>query len=592
MAVKSTQPPSDFSSATPQFFAQIHPRDGGSFILTSGNPGIIQVEIRISVQQSQDHSFSIDFTPGGPIGPDDASNWSYIIPPFSLVILYAQRGQSQRVIMIGLTSIVQEAQIWTPRGVTRGVRISGFDFSLYFKAFSYYELTYLGLLQAVEKTLGAAGYIFQNFGGISGGYTPSQFAYIWLAYVMLGVGNPANLKSLGLPNVKAVLQNTFVTYNKNPLFIKDFIGLWIEPYTEGPSTIPILSNFFNSEGSWFDKFYSILPWPFYEVFVITGTANMFSQMSTINSATINQQLTQPGTIETGYAQIPTKPISIPGFDDTFPIFVGRVNPLPWTEIHANAQGVQTSLEWHSKRWNNLPLFDFTGYGFLDSRVVTSTEDIRNFYAIISSDTYQPKSRTGAVQPTAYALEQWGGLWDRNSIANYGFLPQIESVMWFTLLNDGNFNSQGFPLDGTRMLPMQSKLASYYEPSPNMLHGDVTINFWPEVYPGTRFQYFPYKSHNSNDIFMFYIEGVQHNFVFGGRSTTTLNLTRGVRANNYADDNLMNLLHTGAVTRKDGVLTPRTNLVQSASLQYFQLQNLNPMMSPFVTAANPASGVTP
>ena len=57
----------------------------------------------------------------------------------------------------------------------------------------------------------------------------------------------------------------------------------------------------------------------------------------------------------------------------------------------------------------------------------------------------------------------------------------------------------------------------------MVNGTVEIPLWPEVIAGNIFRYRPFKS---QDIYLFYIEGVQHIYEFGGNSKTVLTLSRG------------------------------------------------------------------
>ena len=68
---------------------------------------------------------------------------------------------------------------------------------------------------------------------------------------------------------------------------------------------------------------------------------------------------------------------------------------------------------------------------------------------------------------------------------------------------------------------------------------------PEILIGTRFRYAPYKGAPSWD---FYVEGFQHRFIFGGNSTTTLTLSRGLPTSVYQDVTVLSAIHTGDATR--------------------------------------------
>ena len=55
--------------------------------------------------------------------------------------------------------------------------------------------------------------------------------------------------------------------------------------------------------------------------------------------------------------------------------------------------------------------------------------------------------------------------------------------------------------------------------------------WPDVIPGFRFRCFPFKN---TEEYEFYIEGVTHNYVFGGPSFTVVELSRGLRTTDYGN----------------------------------------------------------
>jgi len=75
---------------------------------------------------------------------------------------------------------------------------------------------------------------------------------------------------------------------------------------------------------------------------------------------------------------------------------------------------------------------------------------------------------------------------------------------------------------------------------------------PDLPIGTRFRYSPHKDGLPWD---FYIEGIQHHFVFGWLSTTTLTLSRGLPSSIYASassDGLLQAIHVGNAMRHNGL----------------------------------------
>jgi hypothetical protein len=102
----------------------------------------------------------------------------------------------------------------------------------------------------------------------------------------------------------------------------------------------------------------------------------------------------------------------------------------------------------------------------------------------------------------------------------------------------------------------------------MARGDVTIPLAPHVLVGTRFRYAPYKDMINWD---FYVESVTHSFVFGGESTTSLSLTRGLPSSIYADasdDGLLKAIMVGDAMRLNGRYTKGLPEGSEKALQFF------------------------
>ena len=109
----------------------------------------------------------------------------------------------------------------------------------------------------------------------------------------------------------------------------------------------------------------------------------------------------------------------------------------------------------------------------------------------------------------------------------------------------------------------------------MLRGQVTIPLAPSIRIGTRFRYTPFKNALPDDApWDFYVEEVTHRFVFGGQSSTTLALTRGLPSSVYADSGsggLLRAVYTGNARRQDGLYVPGLPAGTGEGLQVFSTQ---------------------
>jgi hypothetical protein len=93
-----------------------------------------------------------------------------------------------------------------------------------------------------------------------------------------------------------------------------------------------------------------------------------------------------------------------------------------------------------------------------------------------------------------------------------------------------------------------QMPAYCEPTPNMLSGPMTMELRPDIIPGNRFAFAPYRDGVQ---WTFYISAVSHSMAFGSRATTTLSLTRGLPTSVYQDNALMLALCTGNAMRQNG-----------------------------------------
>jgi hypothetical protein len=142
--------------------------------------------------------------------------------------------------------------------------------------------------------------------------------------------------------------------------------------------------------------------------------------------------------------------------------------------------------------------------------------------------------------------------DLASVARYGYRPFIANIDWFADL-DGNAakstQQSGGQADFALTVGIIAlKAAGYYESAPLMGAGSVVTNLRPDIKIGTRLQYPMPKNLESWE---FYIDGVDHEFVFGGQTTTALTLSRGMPSAVYNDEDLMLAILSGNAMRQDG-----------------------------------------
>ncbi len=122
------------------------------------------------------------------------------------------------------------------------------------------------------------------------------------------------------------------------------------------------------------------------------------------------------------------------------------------------------------------------------------------------------------------LWNYSGGADIYSIQRFGFNPVIQTTNYFVNLNPDIQQAQQGADIPLAVASLITRLITWYDPEPVMLKGTVTMELRPDIFVGCRFEYAPYRD---GERWQFYIEGVEHNFVFGGESTTTLKLSRGL-----------------------------------------------------------------
>lgn len=558
--------PSDFLNAGINFNVDIYPHEvyvSSPVTLHGSQTGILSASIVKNIRNRTGGEFILSLAPGGPNGVNSNPTWTQIITPSSLAVIYLQRGASKRIFMIGIVTKIEETEIWTSGKVQRVINLYGVDFTYYFSVMSYYEMMYFGLLQSNQFS-GVAGFIFGEFGGTFSG-PPVTEAWQWLTLVMLGVGNTTS---------PAVLEQTYVTYKNSKIFIKDLFGYWFEPFNEAGQTayFPLFTDLMNSEGSWMDKLLSILTWPYYEFFIDTVTDSDFPIIPQI------QGINSPST---GYAKSPAQKIFLSGYNSAYPVVIGRVNPLPWISIDASQ-----NIQYHHTRWDALPIYDYSKTGFITSKLYFSMEEVANFFSLNTTDSRTLAQTAGVANPQLFAINMLGAMYDQNSINNYGYRPQFANTRWLTSIKPNSTTGPAVNLTYMSAV-LIGKHASYYEPTPYMMKGEIQIPMWPDIRPGNRFVCNPFKAPINDPYgqYMFYIESVNHQYAFGGASTTTLEVTRGLPKIEYDNPDLMKQLHAGQVEKINGKLQLRTaaSLKSSPGLIFVNpsiIANVNIAESPY------------
>ena len=89
--------------------------------------------------------------------------------------------------------------------------------------------------------------------------------------------------------------------------------------------------------------------------------------------------------------------------------------------------------------------------------------------------------------------------------------------------------------------------------------------WPDILPGNKFLYNPFK--DSQDLYEFYIESVAHVYEFGGKSSTTLELSRGLKYTDYNNQTTMVGLHLDTYARINGQLSQRSDASATGGAYY-------------------------
>lgn len=499
--------------ASPICSIDVYPLEGGNFSIQADSGHLLAVQTSKNIREEVGH-FSIKLAPGGPAGANRGPSWTEIITPMSMVLIGMRRGTRVGIVMIGVVTSIEETQSWTTGGQTqRDTTIVGQDFGYFFSQFGYYSLWYLG-----------------SKGGAAGSDIGQPSAGLALAAGAILQGSPADVARSWYENVMAgangIMADTFVTYKGTRVKFPLAMATLFQQFAN--YVIPFADSFIATEGSWINKFRSIFPFPWYEFFIATADPKLYGA-------------------DGGYAFSMS---SIAGVTAS-PVLVARINPVP--SITGLGSGdLATFTQMNSSAWNALPLHTLDS-GFISSAVTFSQEAVKNFFTINPTwfrALYGQNNANMANFPVYFSSAA-----DVGSIHRYGFKPADGTLSW---LSDPNgTQAQTGAQTGTNdvsqdmIAELTARLASWWEPNALMLTGHVDMPLRPDILPGNKFQYQPFKDNVDHD---FYIEGVSHTFVFGDnrqRTRTSLMLSRGLPTKVYDDPALLLDVHTGQAVRVNG-----------------------------------------
>lgn len=518
--------------AAPACSVEVYPFEGGPITLTGGQ--IRSVTVNKTLLGAATGEFTIELTPGGPLGTETPLTWSQIMTPMSHVLIGMSRGADAAIVMDGVLTTPSEDQIWSTRtdqgsSAARANTLAGGDFGWFYQRFNYYALTFFGLTAGNPKIgggnlplgLSLPAILSQGLigGTSSANSNPVLVGQAWYNDVMAGTSG--------------LLSKTYVPFSGGSryLFPQTMTQVW-ERYPD--VFIPYADNFMTGAESWAAKFLSIFPHPWYEFFVTTAPAGAYvpAGAETVAGAVFTMQ-------------------SMPYARPAGPVMVTRINPVPaFTLEQLSSAGAAVPGDLDTTRWNALPLYDLSqvGYSFLSSSVGFSASDATNFYQMnpLYYKTLAPGNNANSIPATFFYIAAA----DPASVQRYGFSPKVASTHW--MCDPLGTAAQNLGLNITQtILALTGRLISWHHPTPLMARGQLMLPLSPNLMVGTRLRYAPFKN---GELWDFYVTGVQHKFVFGGNSYTRLTLSRGLPAAIYADgtsDGLLRAIHTGNAMRQSG-----------------------------------------
>jgi len=544
---------------------EVYTLESGAYSIRSGDGLVRAVTVSKSLRGGSTGRFVVEMAPGGPNGVDSAPDWTEILTPGSHALIGMGRGSEAAIVMDGVITVSTEDQQWQTSAegssAVRSQAIVGADFAWFYNTQNWYMLAMQGLV--LGTNIGNMLRFAPPSTAVSQNGLPSA-----MSKGLIGNGSPVKIGSAWWDIMSStsigILNSTFVPYGGGitRLPFGSVVGQNFEQYPD--VFIPYTEQFLGLE-SWMSKFMDIFPWPWYEFFVTTAPSGVYSFIDlpsdggatasltppspgvdvSINvSVTANKNVVTSGTVFT----MRDFPTALPAG----PQMVARVTPSPRFDF-VSRESVQNYVPGNMdmSRWNALPVRKMHEYGFFESRVEFSSEEAKNYY-MLNPTAYQTMFGHSGSNVTPFPFI-FAGAADPASVHRYGYRPVDATLRWMYDWN--GLTAQQAQTSGSKINIVQTvatltaALASWWHPLPLMARGQVQLPLSPSIYIGTRFEYAPFKD---GVPWTFYIEAVEHRFVFGGRSSTTLTLSRGLPSSVYADsgsDGLLRAIYTGNARRQ-------------------------------------------
>lgn len=524
----------------PQCFVEIYPTNAtgnqsGSYVLSGTEGHILSCSVQKDITQTSG-TFSLTLAPGFNGNPD--ATWANIVTPMSLVLIGMQRAGRSTIVMVGVVTGITEGTAWGHQGVQRVTTITGTDMSYFFTNFSYFALGFLGATAGTQVgeavgigDLSSAKLL--NMGFLAG--TPQQIGVNFIEQVMFG-------KSFGL------MQKTKVNYiGNNTIPLGEVFGINLAEYTD--AVIWFDADFVTTEQDWYAKFQNIFPSPWYEFFIITGP-----QSTVRNPQPWGADVQQPG--------FPFVMQSLPQAPAVQATIVARVNPMPVLQVTAPAQGFGASITGlDQSKWDALTLFQADEDFPRQSAMQFGIGSLANFFGINPVNIGSMYGNGNSIGATILLAMETAC--DPSSIIDYGYRPAILPTVWLGDASGANSQNPNIYSNFSQVSAgLIARIISTLGPQALMASAVVTLPLRPDILPGNKFEYSPFKY--DNQPWQFYIQGVSHNFVFGGESTTTLTLMNGLPSAIYepqqtqivalAGSPLAKVLDSGATSVNSGGVT--------------------------------------
>lgn len=507
---------------------QIIQRDGGSITL-DGNQ-VLSVTVSKNIRSGTETA-TIALPPNTPFSNDDM-DWVEIFAPMSLVVIGMSRGTNASTVFVGLVSDFEESmQVATTQSINRSFMVTCVGLKFFMDSPSYYSLiaaSALNVLIPENSTSSLAGLGSMLTLSSLTNAPPTQVAYLYYtAPFKDGAG-------IGISQIVNQNQSVIPVSQAISLFSWDTVGFII------PNAM-----YLNIQAqTWSDGISQFLEWPMYEWFLMTLPSNPYPGFPGQNQSNQAQGFAVSSDYLNGY-----------------PTLIMRPNPFPTL---SDPNTADTSL------WNTLPIFEptYAKFGYIREEAGFAIgQDTTNVFFVnpIAAQTALAGSQEDFTS-IIYALFMG---YSMNSIQHYGYRPFVWTTNYFWRGDQKNGGGGNIDVDGA-IQQLILRAASWGLSTPYCAHGGVVFDLRPDIYPGTIFQFAPFRD---GALWQFYIVGVEHSFSPNG-SSTSLQLERGLPVEVYDNPQLLASVLNGSAVKVDGQYQTGSNGLQISTLtQSTLIQNL-------------------